>query len=164
MVAIGRNILVIVLFILQIILTVISVSLANSQKSCESLNLSNTLDRVSLLSLQEIQQYFNVTETWTDYVGIIHDETDFLWLFSIGGSKDLITSSTAYAMAQGAFTIPDYHDTEGKESCYWWLRSPGYVSDYAACISSPGGVDANGYSVDDNENAVRPALWVDLVS
>ena len=103
-----------------------------------------------------------MTETWTDY-----DDTDPLWWFYsllfIGGSKDLITSPTAYAKAQGAYTISDYHDSEGKESSDWWLRSPGDDSDNASCVTGLGGVYA-GYYVDHDIVSVRPALWVNLAS
>ena len=41
---------------------------------------NDTQDQVFLLSLEELQQYFNVSETWTDYDGNNYDDTH---LFSI---------------------------------------------------------------------------------
>ena len=123
---------------------------------------NDTNDRVFLLSLQEMQQYFALSDTWMDYDGGTHDlagDTEF-----IGGSKDVITSPTANAAAQGAYPSPDYHDAEGKSSCWWWLRSPGVLSNYAANVSNYGSVCAGGDNVFSNAHAVRPALWVNLAS
>ncbi|MBO7708868.1 MAG: hypothetical protein J6S83_00260, partial [Lachnospiraceae bacterium] len=114
--------------------------------------------------MQEVQQYFDLSDTWTDYDGYIHDGTDLLWYFSEGGSKNLITSPTAYAKAHGAYDSNVYHDAEGNPTCYWWLRTPGDDSDSAVCINSAGGVDPDGDFIDNDNNAVRPALWVNLAS
>ena len=46
----------------------------------------------------------------------------------------------------------------------WWLRSPGYHQDYAACVCSDGYVGENGDYVNCALYAVRPALWIDLNS
>ena len=62
---------------------------------------------------------------------------------------------TAYCNAQGAIKA-----SNGK--CWWWLRSPGDDSNYAAVVSSGGSVDNCGFGVDYNRIAVRPALWIDL--
>lgn len=43
---------------------------------------------------------------------------------------------------------------------YWWLRSPGYFSDYAACVSPVGGADYIGLGVANVYAGVRPALRV----
>ena len=47
-------------------------------------------------------------------------------------------------------------------NCWWWLRSPGDSSSYAAGVYSSiynsGAVDAGGLSVYRNDGAVRPAL------
>ncbi len=43
------------------------------------------------------------------------------------------------------------------EGSWWWLRSPGIYSDYAAVVSDGGDVYTRGYSVD-IEAGVRPAL------
>ena len=128
----------------------------------ETVGGNETQDQIFLLSLQELQHYFNVTETWTDYDGKDHDVTGYSGI--IGGSKYAITSPTAYAKAQGAFTNSLYHDAEDKESCWWWLRSPGKRSSYAADVNDCSDVDANGFGVSIGDIAVRPALWVNLAS
>lgn len=44
-------------------------------------------------------------------------------------------------------------------ACSWWLRSPDDDSFHAAGVTSDGGVGSGGICVD---NAVRPALWINL--
>ena len=70
---------------------------------------------------------------------------------------------TAYAIAQGAGTS-DSNRVDGKATCWWWLRSPGSNSNYAAYVYGVGSVIAYGYDVDYDIDAVRPALWVNLGS
>ena len=71
-------------------------------------------------------------------------------------NDDRMAGSTAYALAQGAYE----KDGHG----FWWLRSPGYFEENAACVSAVGSVSSDGYDVDDGSTAVRPALWIDLNS
>ncbi len=63
---------------------------------------------------------------------------------------------TAYCHAQGAF--------DGNGNCWWWLRSPGYFSDHAADVDHVGSVSNYGFDVDNDHDAVRPALWINLGS
>lgn len=67
-------------------------------------------------------------------------------------------SATAYAKAQGAYT------NTGNGYCWWWLRSPGSRSNYAATVNDNGSVDFNGNYVLYSYDAVRPALWINLGS
>lgn len=61
-------------------------------------------------------------------------------------------SATAYAKAQGS----DFY------SSWWWLRSPGIDSAWAALVYCyDGSIDYSGIGVH-NGFAVRPALWIDL--
>lgn len=62
---------------------------------------------------------------------------------------------TDYAVANGARV-----DDNG--NCWWWLRSPGINQIFAACVNSDGGVYELGSLVNDDDLAVRPALWIDL--
>ena len=67
-------------------------------------------------------------------------------------------SATAYAKAQGAYT------NTSNGNCWWWLRSCGYDSDHAACVSIGGSVGSYGINVSISSDAVRPALWINLGS
>jgi hypothetical protein len=48
------------------------------------------------------------------------------------------------------------------EAVDWWLRSPGINDDHAAIVYNVGYFNSLGFSVDDRDVAVRPALWVNL--
>ena len=97
---------------------------------------------------------------------------DKVFLLSITEAKQYFTSKEArkcaptdYAIAQGAHTRSDYKVGD-RATCWWWLRSPGTDEVYAvaAGISIDGHVYDYGHSVNDDGNAVRPALWINLNS
>lgn len=48
--------------------------------------------------------------------------------------------------------------------CMWWLRSSGYISQYAADIDSIGAVGWNGNAANNDTRAVCPALHLNLSS
>ena len=50
------------------------------------------------------------------------------------------------------------------EAAWWWLRSPGRNGGNAACVYDDGYVDYYGDGVDLGNNAIRPALWINLES
>lgn len=96
---------------------------------------ADTKDRVFLLSMDEAWEYFSSDSTRQ-------------------------CQGTAYCYAQGAYKT-------GNGNCKWWLRSPVCYSGQAAYV-----YDGNlrsyygGYScyVDNDDIAVRPALWINLGS
>ena len=88
--------------------------------------------------------------------------TDKVFLLSITEANKYFSSNnarqcqgTAYCYAQGA-----YKGSNG--NCWWWLRSPGYGSDYAASVNIGGSVYFSGNRVHYGGDAVRPALWINL--
>ena len=88
---------------------------------------------------------------------------DKAFCLSIAEAKSYFSSDadrmcvpTAYAVAQGAY------QSDGAGTWYWWLRSPGYSADYAAFVFVNGYVNSNGHYVSSSDDAVRPALWVNL--
>ena len=68
--------------------------------------------------------------------------------------NDRVCDATEYAYNQGA-----RHYSGG---CEWWLRTPGDYTSWAATVTFEGGVTHQGDRVDSVENAVRPAMWIDL--
>ena len=54
--------------------------------------------------------------------------------------------------------------TNSEDTSWWWLRSPGLSSDYAANVRGDGYVTLNGHDVDDDDGGVRPALHLNLSS
>lgn len=95
---------------------------------------AETLDRVFLLSLEDVETYFGVGDWET--------------------SDELACFATDYAVENGAWV----DDENG--GCRWWLRSPGNDPSNAACVYPDGNVNSVGSNVDLDFIAVRPALWV----
>ena len=98
-----------------------------------------TTDKVFLLSINEVEKYFNSDEARK-------------------------CAPTAYAKAQGAHTSDSYKTASGAATCWWWLRSPGFNQNYAADVSTGGSVYYGGDRVHSEYGAVRPALWINLDS
>lgn len=98
-----------------------------------------TTDKVFLLSINEVEKYFNSDEARK-------------------------CAPTAYAKAQGAYTSDIYKTASGAATCWWWLRSPGDTQTSAATVNHDGSVYYLGYFVSYAHDAVRPALWINLDS
>ena len=86
---------------------------------------------------------------------------DQVFLLSITEANKYFSSDSArqceptdYAVANGADVYND--------NCLWWLRSPGYIQDDAAFVDTDGDVYEFGCYGDDDDLAVRPALWIEL--
>ena len=72
--------------------------------------------------------------------------------------KERECEPTLYARAQGVrVSLPE-------ETCWWWLRTPGFDSDYAACVVGCHGDISYGGDYLNNDNAVRPAIWIEFTS
>ena len=98
-----------------------------------------TTDKVFLLSINEVEKYFNSDEARK-------------------------CAPTAYAKAQGAYTSDSYKTASGAATCWWWLRSPGDTQNRAARVDYDGSVPCIGLPVHFDNVAVRPALWINLDS
>lgn len=98
-----------------------------------------TTDKVFLLSINEVEKYFNSDEARK-------------------------CAPTAYAKAQGAYTSDSYKTASGAATCWWWLRSPGSSQGSAATVNHGGSVSYYGNIVNYVNDAVRPALWINLDS
>ena len=119
----------------KIILTTVT---ADANPGYDTLPGNDTLDKVFLLSITEVNKYFSSDEA-------------------------RICAPTDYAIAQGAHTNNDTF-TGGRDACSWWLRSPGFISTYAAEVYYDGIVSNWGTNVDQYVVAVRPAMWIDIGS
>ncbi|MCL1986358.1 MAG: DUF6273 domain-containing protein [Firmicutes bacterium] len=96
---------------------------------------NNTTDYIFLLSLEEVTNYFG------------NGKSDMSTLKSNGFINDKNNNKRIARDTSGA-------------AAWWWLRSPGYDSDYAAYVYNDGPVLAIGnVSV---VGGVRPALWLNL--
>ncbi len=99
----------------------------------------NTQDKVFALSISEANKYF-----------------------SSNGKR--ACEPTAYAKARGVETVEGVRGYEGYErNCWWWLRSPGTESYFAATVLHKGEVYSEGHYVDvDTNGAFRPAMWISI--
>ena len=97
---------------------------------------NDTQDQVFLLSITEVEKYFS-------------------------SDNDRMCVPTAYAIARGAYTSSSY-SVGGAATCWWWLRSPGLHSYYAAFVYDDGSVYYIVYYVYYGNVCVRPALWINL--
>lgn len=100
-----------------------------------------------------------------------NDTTDKVYLLSIGEAAD-----TKYGFCEDrnvmsksrCMQISDYAHVMGGDtdswwnSCYWWLRSPGWYTNYATFAG--GCIDAPSVSVDTNINAVVPVLHLKITA
>ena len=94
-----------------------------------------TKDKVFLLSLGEAEKYFH-------------------------SDRDRVAEVTPYALNH--YRQSKDYKILGEITMGWcWLRSPGYSSNYAACVLPGGGVIGLG-PVNYGRVAVRPALWLNL--
>ena len=97
---------------------------------------ANTQDRIFLLSIAEVVKYF-------------------------GDSGQLAHRPSA------AWGIDDQYNTNRIATFYgsasfWWLRSPGYRTNYASNVNYAGHIGVGGHDVNLNLGGVRPALWLNL--
>ena len=93
-----------------------------------------TKDKVFLLSVVEANKYFKSDDA-------------------------RMCASTDYAIQQGAYAS-DSNKTEGRDTCWWWLRSPGCISNCAAYVYTDGSI--YNYYVYISGYAVRPCVRVRL--
>ena len=92
--------------------------------------------------------------------------SDAIKYFSSEGPR--ILKPTEYAVAQGArryeWNKDEYPADYKKYNGYgwWWLRSPGCFGDHAGYVTMNGAVGWNGVYVNQVEELVRPAMWINL--
>ena len=96
----------------------------------------DTQDKLFVLNVQEADRYFSSDEA----------------------RRCVPTPNTA---AQGACVSITY-ESEGRGTCWWWLRQPGRRNNLAACIDEDGSIHPSGYDHSLDDVAVRPAMWIDI--
>jgi predicted cupin superfamily sugar epimerase len=87
------------------------------------------------------------------------------------GNKGNNTKDKIFLLSSGEVSISKYFkddseritlDRNTAEVCWWWLRSPGSFSYFAAYVDNDGDVTISGIGVDTVSGGVRPALWLKL--
>ncbi|GHU64981.1 hypothetical protein AGMMS49983_11920 [Clostridia bacterium] len=127
---------------------------------------ADTMDKVFLLSIDEVNKYFVSRE---DKRAEFHPSdqqfSDIAERIAKNPTHKYWGNSNWYGDAATVKTDLSkwLADTNGGWS--WWLRSPGYDSDYAAYVNIVLGViDGSGNSVHHGHGGVRPALYLNLDS
>ena len=95
-----------------------------------------TKDSVFLLNIVEANQYF-------------------------ASDEERMCAATDYAIQQGGYTDGNY-TVDGRDACWWWLRSPGIDSSYAASVYSDGSIRDYGGDIYYGGRTVRPCIRVRL--
>ena len=117
---------------------------------------SDTIDRVFLLSIDEVLHFFGdsgLVAEGAEMNAVIRNNVHVPGLQVWG-----IHENNHYSEARIAF---DYAGI----AYWWWLRSPGYTSRFAASVSQNGGIYMGGRDVFNTigqHGGVRPAMWLDL--
>ena len=99
---------------------------------------NNTLDRIFLLSLAEINRYLGEADPFSS-------------------NMELCAVPTDYAIAQGAWT----QTANGKQIQWWWLRPPGSVQNFATGVNNDGWISYSNVVIKSG-GCVRPAFWLNL--
>ena len=73
-----------------------------------------------------------------------------------------LVSGTNYAKSVDNGGLNLYVNSSGHS--YWWLRSPGTNPNAATLVGMDGGINAEGYVVNNHQNGVRPAIYINLSS
>lgn len=92
-----------------------------------------TTDKVFLLSINEVNQYFEDDE-------------------------DRKCTPTVYAIENGASVINNF-SRDNHDAYWWWLRSPGFLKGSISFVYKDGSVACNGIGDNSSGGCVRPALW-----
>ncbi len=100
---------------------------------------NNTVDKVFLLSIEEVKKYFKII-----------DEQDQALI-----SDELYLEPTLYSKNKDVYC-------PGNDGAWWWLRSPGNTSRMAVTTMQRKAVWFPGAEVDDKTFAIRPAMWIDI--
>ncbi len=100
-----------------------------------------TQDRVWLLSINEVTDAYSKDKVY----GCFTDDASRR------------CAPTKYAVAQGSYQNSAY-TVDGVGACWWWLRSPGGDSRYAAYVGYVGIVSYYGLGVSYGDRGVRPVV------
>ncbi len=87
---------------------------------------------------------------------------DKVFLLSIGEAKKYLNTETQRKCYVTEYCLSRGAKASDEGICWWWLRTPGRLSDGEAGVNRDGSIDYYGYGVSDYSFVVRPALWVEI--
>ena len=91
---------------------------------------------------------------------------DKVFILSINEANKYFASDDDRKCYPSAYAKEKIDIPEAASPCFWWLRSPGHLPNYAANVTGTGLINDLGNFVffDASLNAVRPALWINIGS
>ena len=90
-----------------------------------------------------------------------HSTTDKIFLFSVDEAERYFSSDSDRVSLTSDFAHAKGHDANNRAD-WWWLRTPGYKNDFAACVNFEGVINQNGNRVNYSNIAIRPAFWLNI--
>ena len=114
--------------------------------------------QTSLIKNEDNSEYGTSGGNDTEDKVFLLSEKEADTLFS--DEEERIAKATEYAEKLGV----DINENSEEKGAWWWLRSPGNDSFYAALVNYYGWVDRDGIGVNCNVYGVRPALHLNLQS
>lgn len=120
-----------------------------------------TTDKIFCLSIHEIWHYFGSSQV------LKGKESENIETHS-WRDTERSARATPYAVKQGVAvwgddsTYRNQHREWWYDKCWYWLRTPGYDDNFAACVNDVGAVYGSGTIVDVDDFAVRPAMKIKL--
>ena len=114
--------------------------------------------QTSLIKNEDNSEYGTSGGNDTEDKVFLLSEKEADTLFS--DEEERIAKATEYAEKLGV----DINENSEEKGAWWWLRSPGNDSFYAALVNYYGWVDGDGIGVNCNVYGVRPALHLNLQS
>jgi len=108
----------------------------------------DTTDKIFLLSLEEVDRYFGNSGDYQQ-------------------KRRKKSENGKWIADDNGWSLSNAHDSDrqakfNNEACWWWLRSPGLLSNSAARVTGDGSVSVSGNDVDIDSGGVRPAFWLNL--
>lgn len=116
---------------------IVEKSIINKNVNLEEDANGNTLDKIFLLSVDEIKEYFESNES-------------------------RMTAPTKFAVFHNAYQNLNYKTKEGTGTCFWWSRSAGnhFSNIHVAGVNYFGYIGISGNLPTANNFAIRPAIWI----
>ena len=143
-----------------------SFSIITTQVKTGELVVSETWDKLFLLSVNELETYYNIEVNHDNLFQepmpqdvLICRVTDYARERAVETFSEILSDQT-YEQTRDAFEKQD--NEYGKNSCSWWLRDRGDYGNMAASVNVVG--DVRYRAEVNNPYGVRPAMWVHISS
>jgi hypothetical protein len=113
----------------------------------------DTRDKIFLLSLAEAERYFSGDEARLAQPNLSQAELEDV------ARRISESPNWSYSYDEALAELENAIEETESNGAWWWLRSPGFLSDFALGIHLDGSLNSSD-TVDNVYNGVRPALWL----